>query len=121
MLQVVIRSERLVLQNERLLLQNVRLVLQSERLLLHGFEAKQSYRKAFCSLQKVCNRERTPGSGRFLKGQFVRESAYFELSVSVQIFPFFFWGGGIKNDSIRGEDHAEQHFLPIAQPVTYLL
>ena len=71
MLQAVIRSKRLVLQSERLLLQSERSVLQSERLLLHGFEHKQGYRRAFCSLQKVCNRERTPGSGRFLKGQFV--------------------------------------------------
>ena len=97
MLQAVIRSKRLVLQRERLLLQNVRLVLQSERLLLHGFEAKQSCRRAFCSLQKVCNRERTPGSRRFLEGQFVRENAYFRLSASGSdhILPFRSFGSSM--------------------------
>ncbi len=53
-------------------------MLQSARLVLHGFERGQSYRRACCSLQKVCNRECTPGTGRFLKGQIVRENAYFK-------------------------------------------
>ena len=86
----VLQNERSVLQSERSVLQSERSVLQSERLVLHGFEVKQSYRRACCSLQKVCNRERIPGARRFLKGQVVRENAYFRQSASDSdhILPF---------------------------------
>ena len=62
-----------------------------------------------------------PGQGVFSKGSLYEKTLISNCRFQFKSLLSFFWGGKIKNDSIRGEDHAKQHFLPIAQPVAYLL